>query len=319
MRFGAPLAEPASTDQGRTVGAAGDTGRAVLIIAHEGDTPMQYPLNRPEVADEARREQHYQNEQAERLNTFRAKHRAMGMLYRLLDVGYGVEIAVGDVSRLTTRAALAWALAFDAALCLLFFTIWWRYDLMSTWNALNPLAEGLIRSIPREGEGWGQFMAVAGFIVDFLIRIVVTLGPSLIQFRMPYLAMQHDAAWLALWVTAVFDMGTDSVDVRNDVPAFFGWLINAANGADAMVWWSLIGLALLLLVVQARRWPLWLGLIVVCVAALFFGQAGNMVFWANVGFWTFFASFAAQSLFMVQLAKCGLLLHKLRYVQAVRT
>jgi hypothetical protein len=279
---------------------------------------MQYPLNRPDAADDARRAQYEQDTQDGRLHAFRAKHRAMGMLYRLLDVGYGVEIAVGDVSRLTSRAALAWAFAFDSLLCLLFGLIWWRYDLMSTWNALNPLATGLINSIPKTGEGWAKFWAVAGFIVEIVLRTAVTLGPSLIQFRMPYLAMQHDAAWLALWTTAVFDMGTDSVDVRQEVPAFFGWLIEAAKGADSAVWLSLIGLAVLLLFVQARRWPLWVGLIVVCVAALGFGQAGNMVFWANVGFWTFFASFAAQSLFMVQLAKCGLLLHKLRAVSVMR-
>lgn len=275
----------------------------------------QYPMESatPEIAAEHERQQ-----QANRLNVFRSMHKRMGWLYRLLDVGYGVEIAVGDVQRLTTRAAIGWSLLFDGALCILFGLIWWRYDLMSTWTVLNPFAEGLINAIPKTGDGWARFWAMAGFIVEILVRVVVTLGPSFVQFRMPYLAMQHDAAWLALWGTAVFDMATDSVDVREDTPQFFGWLISAASNADPAVWWSLIGLALLLLLVSSTRWPLWVGLLVICIASLGFGQAGNIVFWGNVMVWTFFASFAAQSLFLIQLAKCGLLLTKLRTVRPLR-
>jgi hypothetical protein len=133
------------------------------------------------------------------LEHFRTQHRRMGWLYRLLDVGYGVELAVADVARLTSPAAVVWALAFDAALCALFGLVWWRYDLMSTWHVLDPLGAGLVAAIPK-----GDWWAVFGLAVDILVRLIVTLGPSLIQFRMPYLAMRHDAAWLALWATAVF-------------------------------------------------------------------------------------------------------------------
>lgn len=241
------------------------------------------------------------------IEAFRAQHQRMGWLYRLLDVGYGVELAVGDVARLTTRAALVWALAFDAALCLLFGLLWWRYDLLSTWDVLDPLGAGLVAAIPR-GDWWAAF----GFVIDGLVRLVVTLGPSFIQFRLPALAMKHEAAWLALWATAVFDMATDSVDVRADVPQFFGWLITAADTAEPRVWWSLAGLALLLCLLRARQWPLWLALGALALSCLAFGGGGQLVFWANVGFWTFFASFAAQSLFLIQLAKCWLLALKAR-------
>jgi hypothetical protein len=246
------------------------------------------------------------------LEHFRAQHRRMGWLYRLLDVGYGVEIAVADVARLSSRAAVVWALAFDAALCALFGLVWWRYDLMSTWHVLDPLGAGLVTAIPK-GDWWTVF----GGGVDLLVRLIVTLGPSLIQFRMPYLAMRHDAAWLALWATAVFDMATDSVDVRADVPQFFGWLITAASGATPPVWWSLVGLALLLCLVRPGQWPLWISLAGLALYCLAFGQGGAVVYWANVGFWTFFASFAAQSLFLIQLAKCGLLAMKLRAMVAL--
>lgn len=245
------------------------------------------------------------------LDRFRMQHKRMGWLYRLLDVGYGVELAVADVARLTTPAAVGWALAFDTALCALFGLIWWRYDLMSTWTVLNPLGAGLVNAIPK-----GDWWVIFGFLVDALVRLIVTLGPSFIQFRMPYLAMQHDAAWLALWATAVFDMATDSVDVRADVPRFFGWLITAANSATPQVWWSIIGLCLLLLIVRSRQWPIWLGSIALALVAMTFGQGGAIVFWSNVMFWTFFASFAAQSLFLIQLAKCGLLAVKLRSLAA---
>lgn len=241
------------------------------------------------------------------IDRFRSQHRRMGWLYRLLDVGYGVELAVNDVARLTSRAAVAWSLVFDAALCILFGLIWWRYDLLSTWTVLDPLGAGLVAAIPK-----GDWWVIFGGIVDILVRVIVTLGPSFIQFRLPYLAMQHDAAWLALWATAVFDMATDSVDVRLDVPQFFGWLITAASTTTPQVWWSLIGLALLLCLVRGRQWPLWIGLAGLALYCLAFGQGGTVVQWANIGFWTFFASFAAQSLFLIQLAKCGLLLMKLR-------
>jgi hypothetical protein len=255
----------------------------------------------------------------QRLHAFRAQHKRMGWFYRLLDVPYGIEIAAGDVARLTVPAAITAALIFDGLIAFLFGLIWWRYDLMSTWTTLDPLAQGLSNAANGLLAGLGLPPAIGeilGWVVSFLTRVTVTLGPSLIQFRMPYDASRHDAAWLALWATAVFDMATDSIDIRSDVPAFFGWLITAATQADSAVWVSLILLALLLLVVRNRQWPLWLGLVALAVACLGWGQAGNVVFWANVGFWTMFASFAAQSLFLIYAAKVLMLAWKRRELAA---
>jgi hypothetical protein len=105
-------------------------------------------------------------------------------------------------------------------------------------------------------------------------------------------------------------MGTDSVDIRTDVRTFFGWLIDAATKAENVVWISLIALGFVLVVIRNRQWPLWVGLIVVGVLCLGWGQAGNVVFWANVGFWTVFSSFAAQSLFFIYAAKVMMLAWK---------
>lgn len=249
----------------------------------------------------------------QRLHEFRQHHKRMGWFYRLLDVPYGIEMATNDVARFSTPAAITAALVFDGLITLLFGLIWWRYDLMSTWTTLDPLAQGLTTAANTLLAGLrmpAQVGAVVGWVVAFVIRVAVTLGPSIIQFRMPYDASRHDAAWLALWATAIFDMGTDSVDIRADVPRFFGWLIEAAARADNAVWISLIALGLLLLVIRNHQWPLWTGLIAVAVACLGWNQAGNVVYWANVGFWTIFASFAAQSLFFIYAAKTMMLVWK---------
>jgi hypothetical protein len=176
------------------------------------------------------------DEARQRLHEFRQHHKGMGWFYRLLDVPYGIEMATSDVARFSTPAAITAALIFDSLIALIFGLIWWRYDLMSTWTTLDPLATGLTTAANTLLTGLKlppQVGAVVGWVVATLIRVAVTLGPSIIQFRMPYDASRHDAAWLALWGTAIFDMGTDSVDIRTDVPTFFGWLQGAATNADS--------------------------------------------------------------------------------------
>ena len=259
-------------------------------------------------------------ERMRRLHAFRQQHQGMGMFYRLLDVPYGIELATDDVARFTTANAVRWALAFDAALALFFGLLWLRYDLLSTWNAMDPLAQSLTHAaLPVLT--WLQLPPdVAAFLGGALAVLVRTIGmllPSLIQFRMPYDASRHDAMWLALWISIIFDLGTDSVDVRADVGTWFGWLMEAAQTAAPMVWLSLIGLGLLLLFFQGRQWPLWTGLIGVSIACLGWGQAGNVMYWGNVALWTVFASFAAQSIFFIYLAKVLMLVAKGRALTAV--
>lgn len=258
-------------------------------------------------------------ERMRQLREFRRRHKGMGMFYRLLDVPYGIEMATDDVARFTRAQAVWWALAFDAALTLFFGLLWLRYDLLSTWHAMDPIATSLTNAalpilvwlkLPPE------VVAFLSSALAILVRTIAALLPSLIQFRMPYDASRHDAMWLALWLSIIFDMGTDSVDIRTDVGAWFGWLITAATNAAPMVWLSLIGLGVLLLFLRGRQWPLWLGLVTVAVACLGWGQAGNVVYWANVALWTVFASFAAQSIFFIYLAKVLMLLAKGRALAA---
>lgn len=252
-------------------------------------------------------------ERMRRLREFRARHAGSGFFYRMLDVPYGIEMATDEVARFSRAAAVWWALGFDACLCLFFGLFWLRFDLLSTWNAMDPLATGLANAA-MPIVAWmrlpPEVAAFVGGLISVSVRTIAALLPSLVQFRMPYDASRHDAMWMALWISIVFDLGTDSVDIRALVTATFGWLIEAAQNADTMVWVSLIGLAVLLLIFKGRQWPLWVGLIIVSVACIGWDQGGNVVYWANVAFWTVFASFAAQSIFFIYMAKVFMLLRK---------
>jgi hypothetical protein len=268
---------------------------------------------RPDVADQARAEAWYGQQAQGHLEEFRRRHQSQGWFYQLLDVAWGMELAADDVARLTRRPAAIASLIVTGALAIIFTGIWLRYDLLSTWTVLAPLAKGVTDAFVRVfPASWGitPGVTVLGSLFAWFIGLLFTLGPTLIQVGMPYMSQRHGAAWLALWLSALFDMATDSVDVRNDVPNFFGWLIQMATQASSTVWLSLIALGVFLLVIRNRQWPLWTGLIIVAVACLGWGQAGNIVYWANVLFWTFFASFASQSLAFIFLGKGVLLFAK---------
>lgn len=259
-------------------------------------------------------------ERMRRLREFRARHAGSGFFYRMLDVPYGIEMAADEVARFSRAQAVWWALGFDLCLCLFFGLFWLRFDLLSTWNAMDPLATGLANAampLIAAAQLPPQVAAFLGGALSFVVKFIAALLPSLVQFRMPYDASRHDAMWMALWISIVFDLGTDSVDIRDLVTSSFGWLITAAQNADTMVWVSLIGLAVLLLIFRNRQWPLWVGLIVVSVACIGWQQGGNVVYWANVGFWTVFASFAAQSIFFIYAAKVFMLLGKGRALASI--
>jgi hypothetical protein len=260
------------------------------------------------------------NENAQRLKDFRDRHKGSGFFYRMLDVPYGIEMAADEVARFSRAQAVWWALGFDACLTLFFGLFWVRYDLWSTWDAMDPLATSLGEAAKPLVTMIGLPEGIAAFVgsaVSVLIRTIAALLPSLVQFRMPYDASRHDAMWMALWISIVFDLGTDSVDIRALVTSAFQWLIDAAQNADTAVWLSLIALGVLLLIVRNRQWPLWVGLIVVSVACIGWDQGGNVVYWANVAFWTVFASFAAQSIFFIYAAKVFMLFGKARALTAV--
>lgn len=268
---------------------------------------QQQPLG---MHDQARADEWYGRQAQQRLDEFRKRHKSQSWFYQLLDVGWGMELAADDVQRLTRRPAVVASLIVTAMLALIFVGIWLRYDLISTWTVMTPIANGVTGAFVQVfPTSWGITPGVTflGNLFAALMGILFTLGPTLIQVGMPYMSQRHGAAWLALWLSALFDMATDSVDIRNDVPNFFGWLIDMASTASPTVWVSLIGLGLALLVFRNHQWPLWTGLIVVAIACLGWGQAGNIIYWSQVGFWTFFASFAAQSLAFIFIGKAILL------------
>lgn len=249
----------------------------------------------------------------QRLNDFRERHKRMGWLYQLLDVAWGMELAADDVARHERVAAVVASLIVNGALSIVFTLIWVRYDLVSTWNTLNPLAIGLtgtLNAIIPDSWGLEATTSVVGGFLEFFIRMLVTFAPTLIQIGMPYMASRHAAAWLALLGSMVFDMATDSVDVRADVPVMFGWLQTMAADASQTVWVALILLGVFLLFIRSYQWPVWVALIAVAVSCLAFGQASNIIYWANASFWTFFASFAAQSLAFIFVAKTIMLAHR---------
>lgn len=243
---------------------------------------------------------------------FRARHKRMGLMYRLLDLDYGVRIAIDDVAGLTSPMSITWALIFDVGVLFIFGLIWWAYDLRSTWTTLDPFASGLVEVIPKDNQLW----TVAGWIIEQVLRLLVTLFPTIIQIRFPQMAMRHDAAWVALWASAVFDLATDSVDVMADVPVFFGWLITAANNANVNVWWALLALAVILYFTHGDYGLIWIGVGALATTILLFENAGQLTEWALVGFFTAFASFAAQSLFFIHFFKVIALIQHRRQVIA---
>lgn len=268
--------------------------------------------------DQARADAWYGQQAQQRIDEFRKRHKQQGWFYQLLDVAWGMELAADDVARLTRRPAVIASLIVTAGLAVIFAGIWLRYDLISTWSVLAPIANGVTGAFVQVfPASWGITPGVTflGTLFAWFIGVLFTLGPTLIQVGMPYMSQRHGAAWLALWLSALFDMATDSVDVRNDIPNFFGWLITMAGTASPTVWLSLIALACVLLVIRNYQWPLWTALIVLAVACLGWGQASNIVYWFNVGFWTFFASFASQSLAFIFVGKCVLLLARAQSVR----
>lgn len=93
--------------------------------------------------------------------------------------------------------------------CLAFGAIWWRYDLLSTWNFTQGIREDVAP----------QAAAIAGRAADLvrepavlpliggLIGVAITLLPSLVELLAP--AVLHPGVQLGLNISILFDFVTD--------------------------------------------------------------------------------------------------------------
>lgn len=151
----------------------------------------------------------------------------MSWLYRILDVGRGVEIAVDDVMRIRRREAAYVALALDGLLAVLFLWVWWIYDLRSTWEWAAPLGQGWTSALPVWAQAYNQWLI---FILNAL--------PTLVQWRFPSLARRHAAYFWGFALAAVFDLITDYPAVSRDIDAFVVPVLQTAAGSFAplLVW-----------------------------------------------------------------------------------
>lgn len=140
--------------------------------------------------------------------------------YQLLDVAYGVDLAVQDVLRLKTRESLKLAMYLDAMLLIGLFALWWRFDLYSTFDFFTPATNSVLQTVPGDYQWIGSWLG----------RIIGTLLPTLVQWRYPSLAQRHRAAWLILVVTVMFDMWTDYPDVHSVlIPVTVGQLTDLSQ------------------------------------------------------------------------------------------
>lgn len=236
---------------------------------------------------------------------------SMDWFYRILDVEYGVELAVNDARRVTSPEGAGLSFIINGLLFVAFLGVWFRYDLWSTVNVFAPVRESIVGAVPTEGAGWG----IVRTFGSYLLGIAAAFFTSLVQWAYPRLAQRHDAALWGLVAAAVFDLVTDYRDVQADFPRFAEGLLTqlAAQGAER---WALAGTvcALLGIFLGSYRSLLWL-LAGVCFACLFWPVRDVWV-WGIVFIGTIFASFVAQSLVVIHFAKCLALLKVARGMRA---
>lgn len=151
----------------------------------------------------------------------------MGWLYRILDVGHGVELAVDDVLRIRRREAAYVALLLDGLLAVLFLWVWWVYDLQSTWTWAAPLGQGWTGTLPLWAQAYNQWLI---FILNAL--------PTMVQWRFPSLARRHAAFFWGFALAACFDLVTDYPAVTRDLDTYITPVLQAATGpiAPLLVW-----------------------------------------------------------------------------------
>lgn len=262
-----------------------------------------------EVAREEAVARAYERAQKRRLDNLKKLHKAMGWWYRLLDVGYGAEVAELEARSLSTRTGLQIAALFDTLLMIAFFALWCRYDLISTWTFFAPVANGVLNQVPREG--WNVFWATA---FQLFLQILFSLLPTMMQFRFAGLATKHDGALFGLCVSALFDLFTDAQDVYRDLPLIIGGILDWSREADWTVWAAIILLLVVLRVIASAHKTFFYFVIGSILVGGVLGQMANVVLWSNTIIWTIFVSFAVQSLFVIQFAKVKVLIERLREV-----
>lgn len=140
-------------------------------------------------------------------------------LGEILDVSKGIDDARDDVALIRSPEAANAVLWFDVALALIWFGLWFRYDLYSTSEYFTPVVEEIVRLAPIE---WAPLLMFVG-------RFIFNLGPTLIQWRYPVLAQRHKGVYWAFMLAIGFDIVTDFPLVFEDVNRFFGGLIVWAN------------------------------------------------------------------------------------------
>lgn len=149
----------------------------------------------------------------------------MNWLYRILDVGAGVELAVNDARRIRTPMAVGVALLLDLLLCIILGWAWWTYDLHATWEWAGPLGAGWATKLPERLQPYNQW-----FI------FVLNAAPTLIQWRFPSLSRRHPAAFWVFAAAACFDIVTDYPAVKGDVDLYLGGILSQFSLGTLLLW-----------------------------------------------------------------------------------
>lgn len=220
---------------------------------------------------------------------------SMDWFYRILDVEYGVELAVQDARRAASWQAATFSLAINALLALAFGGVWLRYDLWSTLTVFAPVRDNILSTIP---EGWVLARQIGGF----LLGLAAAFLTSLIQWSYPRLAQHHDAALWGLAAASLFDIATDYRDVQVDFPQYAAGLIAMFARQDTTRWLIAGTICVVAGLIMARQRGLLLMLAAICFTCAFL-PAGQVWTWGVVFVGTIFASFVAQSLFIIHVAK----------------
>lgn len=222
----------------------------------------------------------------------------MDWFYRLLDVEYGIALAVEDANRTRHWQAALFSFVVSGLLLVSFALLWIRYDLWSTMTVFMPVTVNILEVIP-EGDSWGMVRWIAGLIMGVASAFFTTL----VQWAYARMAAKHDAMLWAFVASCLFDLATDYLDVSKDFPGYFSNIIDAA--ATVSNWWWLGGVAVCIAgaFIWAGARSLYVLGALACGVCLF-SDPSLVARWIVIFIGTIFCSFAAQSLVLIHGAKC---------------